>query len=51
MFLKREIGYLQITEIIEAAMKAHTVVENPDVEEILKAEQETYAFIEERYRS
>jgi 1-deoxy-D-xylulose-5-phosphate reductoisomerase len=37
MFLKREIGYLQITEIIEAAMKAHTVVENPDVEEILKA--------------
>ena len=51
MFLKKEIGYLQITEIIEAAMKAHTVVEDPDVDQILKAERETYAFIEENCRS
>ena len=51
MFLKKEIGYLQITEIIEAAMKAHSVVEDPDVDQILKAERETYAFIEENFRS
>jgi 1-deoxy-D-xylulose-5-phosphate reductoisomerase len=51
MFLKKEIGYLQITEIIEAAMKAHRVVEDPDVDQILQAERETYAFIEANCRS
>ena len=50
MFLKREIGYLDITDIIEKAMDAHTVVENPDVDQILRAEQETYAFIADAFR-
>ena len=50
MFLKREIGYLDITDIIEKAMDAHTVVENPDVDQILRAERETYAFIADSYR-
>ena len=48
-FLDREIGYLIITDMIEAAMEHHTVKENPTVEEILAAEQETYDFIESRW--
>ena len=48
-FLDREIGYLTITDMIEAAMEHHTVKENPTVEEILAAEQETYDWIESRW--
>ncbi|WP_287626490.1 1-deoxy-D-xylulose-5-phosphate reductoisomerase [Clostridium sp.] len=48
-FLDREIGYLTITDMIKAAMEHHTVKENPTVEEILAAEQETYDFIESRW--
>ena len=48
-FLDREIDYLTITDMIEAAMEHHTVRENPTVEEILAAEQETYDFIESRW--
>ena len=48
-FLDRKIGYLTITDMIEAAMEHHTVKENPTVEEILAAEQETYDFIESRW--
>ena len=48
-FLDREIGYLTITDMIEAAMEHHTVKENPTVEEILAVEQETYDFIESRW--
>ena len=48
-FLDREIGYLTITDMSEAAMEHHTVKENPTVEEILAAEQETYDFIESRW--
>ena len=48
-FLDREIGYLSITDMIEAAMEHHTVKENPTVEEILAVEQETYDFIESRW--
>ena len=48
-FLDREIGYLTITDMIEAAMEHHTVKENPTVEEILAAEQENYDFIESRW--
>ncbi len=48
-FLKREISYLTITDMIQAAMEHHKVVEQPDVNEILAAEQETYEFIESRW--
>ena len=48
-FLDREIGYLTITDMIEAAMEHHTVKENPTVEEILAAEQATYERIESRW--
>lgn len=49
MFLDRKIAYLQITEIIEAAMGKCSFIENPDVEEILKTEQEVYEFINSRW--
>ena len=45
LFLKEKIGYLQIPELIEEAMKRHVRIENPSVEEILATEQETYEFI------
>lgn len=48
-FLDRKAGYLAITDMIEAAMEQHHVVENPSVDEILSAEQETYDFIESRW--
>ena len=49
MFLNRKISYLQITEIIEAAMNNCSFIENPDVEQILATEQEVYDFINSRW--
>lgn len=46
LLLQRKIRFAEIPGIIEAAMNNHRVVENPNVEEILKAEAETYEFIE-----
>lgn len=48
-FLDRRIAYLEIPEIIEACMEAHTVRENPSVEQILETEQAVYEFIESRW--
>ena len=45
-FLKREIPYLAIVEMIESAMEYHHTIENPDVEQILEAERETYEFLQ-----
>ncbi len=45
LFLDKKISYLQITELIEACMRAHHVIENPTVEEILATEQEAYEYI------
>ncbi|MCR5222977.1 MAG: 1-deoxy-D-xylulose-5-phosphate reductoisomerase [Lachnospiraceae bacterium] len=47
LFLKDEIGFLEIPDLIGAAMDAHRVIASPDVEAILQAETETYAFLEE----
>ena len=44
-FLNREIAYLEITDMIEMAMRAHKRISDPTLEEILAAEQETYDFI------
>ena len=49
MFLNRKIGYLTITDIIESAMRRHTVIPNPSVEQILEAERDTYDYIESRW--
>ncbi|MDF2950655.1 MAG: 1-deoxy-D-xylulose 5-phosphate reductoisomerase [Anaerocolumna sp.] len=48
-FLNREIRYLQIVELIEAAIKNHKKIENPNVEQILNIENETYDFINSIY--
>ena len=44
-FLNREISYLEITDIIEASMKNHKIIDHPTLEQVLAAEQETYEFI------
>lgn len=41
-FLNRRISYMEITEMIQKAMEHHKTAADPTVEEILKAEQETY---------
>lgn len=48
-FLNREIGYLQITEIIGECMKCIPRIENPNVEQILETEASTYELIESRW--
>ncbi|MGN0159516.1 MAG: 1-deoxy-D-xylulose-5-phosphate reductoisomerase [Brotaphodocola sp.] len=48
-FLNREISYLTIMDMIEGAMEHHKILENPDVEQILSVEQETYEYIESRW--
>ena len=45
LFLDKKISYLQITELIEAAMKNHKMVETPNVEQILAAEAESHEFV------
>ena len=49
MFLNREIGYLQIPEIIAGCMEMHKVIADPTVEEILQTEQEAYEYIKNRW--
>ncbi|MGI6011357.1 MAG: 1-deoxy-D-xylulose-5-phosphate reductoisomerase [Ruminococcus sp.] len=48
-FLQGEIRFLDIYEIIEEAMEQHKICRNPDLEEILAAEQMTYEWIEGRW--
>ena len=48
-FLNREISYLTITDMIEGAMDHHVLRANPDLDDILKAEQETYDYINNRW--
>lgn len=47
-FLHREIKYLEIMEIIEDCMRAHKVIEDPTLEEVLETEAATYERIESR---
>ena len=42
LFLQKKIRFLEIPEIIEQCMEAHRRVDEPDVDAILAAEQETY---------
>lgn len=48
-FLKGEISYPTIIDMIEESMKNHQRIADPTVEEILEAEKETYEFIESRW--
>lgn len=49
LFLDKKIQFLEIPELIGAAMDAHQVTENPTVEEILAAETETYEYIKTKF--
>ncbi len=44
-FLDHKISFMQIPEIIEKAMDNHKVIEDPSVDDILAAEQETYNYL------
>lgn len=46
LLLEKKIRFVQIPEIIGMSMNNHHPVVNPNVEEILQAEAETYEFIE-----
>ena len=48
-FLQRKIGFLDIYEIIGQSRSRHTVTENPDLDQILEIEKETYQWIESRW--
>lgn len=45
LFLERKLSYLGIADLIAEAMAHHRPVVNPDVDEILAAEAETYEYI------
>ena len=48
-FLRQKIGFLDIYDIIAQSMEKHKVIENPNLEEILAVESETYQWIESRW--
>lgn len=48
-FLNRKISFLEIYEIIADAMASHRKVADPDLDQILAAEQETYEHIRRRH--
>lgn len=49
LFLNRQIGFLQIQEIIESAMNTIPLIPSPSVEEILQTEAAVYDFIRHAY--
>lgn len=49
LFLDRKISFLQIPEMIEMCMDSHRKIENPDVDAILRTEQETYELIHSKF--
>ena len=48
-FLRREIRFLDIYDIIRQSMDQHSVVKYPDLDTILNIEEETYQWIESRW--
>ncbi|CUN15320.1 1-deoxy-D-xylulose 5-phosphate reductoisomerase [Blautia hydrogenotrophica] len=48
-FLRREIGFLDIYDVIGQSMDRHETRKHPKLDEILAAEQETYQWIESRW--
>lgn len=45
-FLKDQIKFLDIQKYIELAMNAHTLIDNPSIEEILETEANTYKYLD-----
>lgn len=48
LFLNHKIQFLDIYDIIEDAMNAHTIIENPSLEQVLETEEWVYEHIESR---
>lgn len=48
-FLRGEIGFLDIYDVIANAMERHRVIESPGLSQILETEAETYEWIESRW--
>lgn len=48
-FLQKDIKFLQIYDMINACMSAHTCIANPTLEEILETEQWVYKYIEKNF--
>lgn len=48
-FLRRQIGFTDIYEIIRSCMDAHRTIAEPDITQILDTEQSVYEFIESRW--
>ena len=44
--MDNKIKFLEIAELIEKCMDNHKVIDNPSLDEILNAEQETYDYID-----
>ena len=49
LFLRKQISFLEILEIIQASMEHCSFVQQPNVEKILETEAEVYSFIESRW--
>ena len=50
-FLHKDIDFLQIYDMIEYAMKYHSKIEHPNLDEILAVEQETYQRLKKDWRT
>ena len=50
-FLKEEISFLDIYEIIRQSMDRHSVLKHPELEEILAVEKDTREWIESRWKN
>ena len=50
-FLKKDIAFLQIYEMIEYAMSKHQVIKHPDLSQILETERETYERLNKDWRN
>lgn len=48
-FLGKKISYLEITDMIEAAMEHHKKIAHPSLDEVLDAEAETYEFLKKQW--
>lgn len=48
-FLNREIKFLDIVAMIEESMDAHKVIENPDIDQILQTEKQTYEYLNSKW--
>lgn len=50
-FLKKDIAFLQIYDMIEYAMSKHRVIKHPDLSQILETERETYERLKKDWRN